>query len=169
MTRGEIKSIEGSEQESPLPQTAVLARALEEMKDFGWINLSTNVCIFQLIVIPSAFGAKHHCVSEWDGCDYRRGNDATLRFLPIRHGNGPLRRSAGKLWASAGKPEGCGGGLCSWRVRKDCSTIAKKAKTCRGLGLGSQQQLWKWQITADKWRSLRTHLRGSSELKMDKN
>lgn len=31
---------------------------VQDLKDFGWINLNSNAWIFQPIMIPSAFGEK---------------------------------------------------------------------------------------------------------------
>ena len=111
LTRGEIKSHQGSEQESPSLETAFLVGALQEMKGFGWINPSSNTCIFKHIVIPSAFGEKNIVFLNRVGVITGEGMmlRSTLWVLPTRHGNGPLTRRAGRLWASAGKLGGCCG------------------------------------------------------------
>lgn len=59
LTREEIKAHQGSKQESPSLETAVLVVSLQDIKGFGWINLSSNTCIFQHIMMPSAFGEKN--------------------------------------------------------------------------------------------------------------
>lgn len=113
LTREDIKAHQGSKQESPSLETAVLVASLQDIKDFGWINLSSNTCIFQHIVMPSAFGEKNIVFLNRVGVITGEGIilGSTLRVPPTRQGNGPLTRRVGRLWASAGKPGGCCGGL----------------------------------------------------------